>query len=110
MDLSNVKALTAKILSYIKNEYAKKEDIPKVTNDLTDELKDNYDSAYVHSQIKHAPYEAEKNKIDSITINNVKMIPDNNKNINITIPQSELSNDDIIKAVESVISEIESTN
>lgn len=33
--------------------YALKTDIPTVTNDLTDELKANYDKAYTHSQSKH---------------------------------------------------------
>ncbi|MCI7208470.1 MAG: phage tail repeat domain-containing protein [Clostridium sp.] len=35
--------------------------IPTVTNDLTNELKANYDTAYTHSQSAHAPSNAEKN-------------------------------------------------
>ena len=35
--------------------------IPTVTNDLTNELKSNYDSAYLHAQSSHAPSNAEKN-------------------------------------------------
>jgi hypothetical protein len=31
------------------------------TNDLTDELKSNYNSAYEHSQVSHAPSDAQKN-------------------------------------------------
>ena len=42
-------------------EYAKKTDIPTVTNDLTDGLKSRYDSAYSHSQSTHAPTNAQKN-------------------------------------------------
>lgn len=35
--------------------------IPTVTNDLTNELKANYDTAYTHSQSSHAPSDAQKN-------------------------------------------------
>lgn len=42
--------------------YALKEDIPTVTNDLTNELKANYDAAYTHSQSTHAPTNAQANK------------------------------------------------
>ena len=43
--------------AYIKN----KPTIPTVTNDLTDTLKSNYDTAYTHSQSTHAPSNAQKN-------------------------------------------------
>lgn len=35
--------------------------IPTVTNDLTDTLKSNYDTAYAHSQSQHAPVNAQPN-------------------------------------------------
>ena len=35
--------------------------IPTVTNDLTNVLKSNYDTAYIHSQSAHAPSNAEQN-------------------------------------------------
>ena len=43
--------------SYINN----KPTIPTVTNDLTNELKANYDAAYAHSTSAHAPSNAQKN-------------------------------------------------
>ena len=43
------------------NNYALKTEIPTVTNDLTNELKANYDAAYTHSQAAHAPTDAQKN-------------------------------------------------
>ena len=43
--------------SYINN----KPTIPTVTNDLTNELKANYDAAYTHSTSAHAPVNAQKN-------------------------------------------------
>lgn len=39
------------------------------TNDLTNELKQNYDAAYTHSQAAHAPTDAEKNVIIAVTFN-----------------------------------------
>ena len=43
------------------NDLTNKPSIPVVTNDLTNELKANYDSAYEHSQSAHAPSNAEQN-------------------------------------------------
>ena len=43
------------------NDLTDKPTIPTVTNDLTDTLKSNYDSAYNHSQSQHAPINAQPN-------------------------------------------------
>ena len=43
------------------NSLTNKPTIPTVTNDLTDTLKSNYDTAYSHSQSSHAPSNAQKN-------------------------------------------------
>ena len=104
-----MKALTNKILEYVRGNYAKKSDIPVVSNDLTDNLKEKYDDAYIHSQKEHAPVNAEENVINSITVNNVEIKPDSNKNVAITISQmQELTEEDIDKIVEEVIAELES--
>lgn len=39
------------------------------TNDLTNELKANYDAAYAHSQAAHAPVDAQKNVIETVKVN-----------------------------------------
>ena len=39
------------------------------TNDLTNELKGQYDAAYTHSQAAHAPSDAEKNALVQVSIN-----------------------------------------
>lgn len=39
------------------------------TNDLTNELKGQYDAAYTHSQAAHAPADAEKNALINVSIN-----------------------------------------
>lgn len=51
-DLSNV-AFTG--------DYADLNNTPTISNDLTDDLKTNYDTAYLHSQSAHAPASAEEN-------------------------------------------------
>lgn len=43
------------------NDLSDKPAIPTVTNDLTNALKSNYDTAYTHSQSAHAPSNAQKN-------------------------------------------------
>ena len=43
------------------NDLTDKPTIPTVTNDLTNTLKSNYDTAYTHSQSAHAPSNAQKN-------------------------------------------------
>lgn len=43
------------------NDLTNKPTIPTVTNDLTNALKSNYDTAYTHSQSAHAPVNAQKN-------------------------------------------------
>ena len=43
------------------NDLTNKPTIPTVSNDLTNTLKTNYDSAYTHSQSTHAPSNAQKN-------------------------------------------------
>ncbi len=65
------------------------------TNDLTDDLKTNYDVAYEHSQVDHAPADAQANIIEKIKVNGTeKAITD--KAVDITVPTkvSELDNDD----------------
>ena len=43
------------------DDLTNKPTIPTVTNDLTNALKSNYDTAYTHSQSAHAPSNAQKN-------------------------------------------------
>lgn len=64
------------------------------TNDLTDDLKANYDAAYEHSQAAHAPVDAQANVIEKITVNGTEK-PITDKTVDITVPTkvSELDND-----------------
>lgn len=49
------------------------------TNDLTNALKQNYDSAYSHSTSTHAPANTEKNTIVTIKQNGENLTPDDNR-------------------------------
>lgn len=61
--------------------------IPTVTNDLTNELKEQYDAAYAHSQVAHAPADAEKNVIVGVQVNNADVTVDSaTRKVNITVP------------------------
>ena len=75
--------------------FAKATDIPKVTTDLTNALKANYDAAYTHSQAAHAPVDAEKNVIITVKKNGTALTPDSNRAVDVTVPTkvSELTND-----------------
>ena len=64
------------------------------TNDLTNELKGNYDAAYAHSQVAHAPADAQANIIESVKVNGTALTV-TGKAVDITVPTkvSELNND-----------------
>ncbi len=64
------------------------------TNDLTNELKGNYDVAYAHSQVAHAPANAQANIIESVKVNGTALTV-TGKAVDITVPTkvSELTND-----------------
>lgn len=65
------------------------------TNDLTDELKGQYDAAYAHSQEEHAPADAERNVIVEIKVNNEKVDPVD-RVVNIAVPTGKLASKDSV--------------
>lgn len=63
------------------------------TNDLTNELKANYDAAYTHSQAAHAPVEAQANVIESVKVNGSALtITDKVVDIAVPTDNAELTN------------------
>lgn len=63
-------------------------------NDLTNTLKGQYDAAYAHSQVAHAPADAQANIIESVKVNGTALdITD--KAVDITVPTKvgDLTND-----------------
>lgn len=64
------------------------------TNDLTNELKANYDAAYAHSQVAHAPADAQKNIIETVKVNGVALtVTDKAVDVAVPVNVSELTND-----------------
>ena len=63
------------------------------TNDLTNELKGNYDTAYTHSQAAHAPVNAQANIIESVKVNGTALTVAG-KAVDISVPtdNSQLTN------------------
>ena len=55
------------------------------TNDLTNELKAQYDAAYTHSQTAHAPADAQANVIESVKVNG-STVTITDKAVDITVP------------------------
>lgn len=81
------------------------------TNDLTNELKGQYDAAYTHSQAAHAPADAEKNVIIAVTFNGQAATIDPESRtaaITATIPSkvSDLTNDSGFQTASQVSSAI----
>lgn len=63
------------------------------TNDLTNELKANYDAAYEHSQVAHAPANAQANVIESIKVNGSALtITDKAVDIAVPTDNAQLTN------------------
>lgn len=63
------------------------------TNDLTNELKANYDAAYAHSQAAHAPSNAQANVIETVKVNGT-VVTVTDKAVDIAVPtdNSQLAN------------------
>ena len=76
------------------HSHANKAILDAMTASFTTELKANYDKAYQHSQVAHAPSNAQANIIEEIKVNGVKQNPEE-KSVNIKVPTkvSELNND-----------------
>ena len=55
------------------------------TNDLTNDLKANYDAAYEHSQIAHAPANAQANIIETVKVNGTALTV-TDKAVDIAVP------------------------
>ena len=76
------------------HSHANKAILDAMTASFTTGLKANYDKAYQHSQVAHAPSNAQANIIEEIKVNGVKQNPEE-KSVNVKVPTkvSELNND-----------------
>ena len=80
------------------------------TNDLTDELKGQYDDAYAHSLVGHAPANAQANVIESVKVNGVALTVDADKAVNVEVPTGALAGKDKVAKtdlVEALATEID---
>ena len=63
------------------------------TNDLTNELKAQYDAAYTHSQAAHAPADAQKNIIETVKVNGAAVtVTDKAVDISVPTDNAQLTN------------------
>lgn len=60
--------------------------LPTISNDLTDELKAQYDAAYEHSQEDHAPADAEKNVVVGVQVNGTDLTVSADRKVNVVVP------------------------
>jgi len=85
----------ARFLENIKKIFVQKEVGKGLSeNDLTNDLKSNYNAAYTHSGTAHAPSDAQANVLNGIKVNSVALTI-NNKTVNVIVPTkvSDLEND-----------------
>lgn len=93
---TTLQALATKIKALLGTKVDKKVGWDLSQNDLTNELKGQYDAAYTHSQAAHAPANAEKNTIINIKVNGAQQsIDPTDRFVDITMPTkvSDLNND-----------------
>lgn len=76
------------------SQFTNKEILDAIEVALTNSLKQNYDAAYTHSQLPHAPANAQENVIEKVKVNGAEVTA-SNKEVDITVPTkvSELTND-----------------
>ena len=80
-----VEAEATRVDGLLENKVDKVDGKGLSTNDLTNDLKANYDAAYAHSQVAHAPADAQANVIESVKVNGTALtITD--KAVDITVP------------------------
>ena len=111
---TSLQALITKVESLLGNKVDKVSGKGLSTNDLTNELKDQYDAAYTHSQAAHAPANAERNVIVGVSINGSAATIDPESRIaalTLTLPTkvSELQNDSGFQTASQVSTAITTT-
>lgn len=94
MTPNEINEAVQKAIQTASHSHANKAILDAITASFTTELKANYDKAYQHSQVAHAPSNAQANIIEEIKVNGVKQNPEE-KSVDIKVPTkvSELNND-----------------
>ncbi len=99
VSLENLQYFGSKVNELLDTKVAKVDGYSLTKNDLTDDLKANYDAAYAYSQENHAPVDAEKNVIVGVKVNGVDLAVDGERKVDVSVPTalSQLSEDDTHK-------------
>ena len=92
ISLDKLRYTVSKIYALLQGKVDKVDGKGLSTNDLTVELKNQYDAAYQHSQATHAPTTAERNVIVGIQVNNKDLTPDGSRKVNVPVPTGTLAN------------------
>ena len=94
MTPNEINEAVKKAIQTASHSHANKAILDAMTASFTTQLKTNYDKAYQHSQVAHAPSNAQANIIEEIKVNGVKQNPEE-KSVNVKVPTkvSELNND-----------------
>ena len=83
----------ARVDGLLANKVDKVEGKGLSTNDLTNELKGQYDAAYAHSLVAHAPADAQANIIESVKVNGTALtITGKAVDISVPVDNAELTN------------------
>lgn len=96
ISLDKLRYTVSKIYTLLQGKVDKADGKGLSTNDLTTELKNQYDAAYQHSQATHAPSNAERNVITGIQVNAKELTPDGSRKVNITVPTGKLASKDAV--------------
>ena len=96
ISLDKLRYTVSKIYTLLQGKVDKTDGKGLSTNDLTNELKNQYDAAYQHSQASHAPSNAERNVIAGIQVNAKDLTPDGSRKVNITVPTGKLASKDTV--------------
>ena len=88
-----IEAEASRVDGLLENKVEKVEGKGLSTNDLTNDLKGNYDAAYAHSQEAHSPANAQANVIESVKVNGVALtITDKAVDVAVPTDNSQLAN------------------
>ena len=94
MTPDEVSAAIKSAVDAAKHSHSNKSILDAITASFTTQLKANYDKAYTHSILNHAPSNAQANVIEGVSVNGTKLTP-NSKVVDVTVPTkvSQLQND-----------------
>lgn len=110
LNLTGLQHFWSKVKAQLDTKVDKVEGKGLSTNDLTNELKGNYDAAYNHSLADHAPADAERNILVGVKVNGSAVSIDGNREVNIAVPTGTLAGKNEITDAELSAALLEKVN